>query len=67
MQRLSHHRVFCHADFSKLPLGQWAAKSDSSRLTPGGRHIQGRTGLPAALANVYAEIIGLGRGSHHEA
>jgi integrase len=31
------------------------------RLTPGGRHVQKRTGLPTALANIYAEIHGLGR------
>jgi hypothetical protein len=63
MQSLSHHRTFCHADFAKLPLGQWATKSDATLLTPGGRHVQARTGLPAGLANLYAEIVGLGQAS----
>jgi hypothetical protein len=67
MQRLSYNRAYCHADFAKLPLGQWATKSDTTQLTPGGRHVQARTGLPAGLSNIYAEIIGLGRGYHHEA
>ena len=61
MQRLPYDRAFCHADFTKLPLGQWATKSDKTRLTPGGRHIQARTGLPAGLANAYAELVGLGQ------
>ena len=61
MSRLSHHRAQCHADFSTLPLGLWAKLADSRRLTPGGRHVQKRTGLSAALANTYAEIHGLGR------
>jgi hypothetical protein len=61
MLSLPHHRPSCHADFSTLPLGLWAARADLGRLTPGGRHVQKRTGLPAALANIYAEINGLGR------
>jgi hypothetical protein len=63
MQRLSHNRAYCHADFAKLPLGQWATKSDTPLLTPGGRHVQTLTGLPAGLANLYAEIVGLGQRS----
>jgi len=61
MARVSHHRAGCHADFFTSPLGLWAVQSDLVRLTPGGRHIQKRTGLPAALANAYADIHGLGR------
>jgi hypothetical protein len=64
MAILSHHRTSCHANFATSPLGLWAAQAaDLGRMTPGGRHIQKRTGLPAALANIYAEIHGLGRGA----
>jgi hypothetical protein len=63
MLRIPHHRTSYHADFATLPLGLWAARADIGRLTPGGRHIQKRTGLPAAIANIYAEIHGLGRDS----
>jgi hypothetical protein len=61
MLRLPHHRTSCHADFSTLPLGLWATRAELGRLTPAGRHVQKRTGLPAAIANIYAEIHGLGR------
>jgi hypothetical protein len=61
MARISHHRTSCHADFFTSPLGLWAIQADLGRLTPGGRHVQKRTGLPAAVANIYAEINGLGR------
>jgi hypothetical protein len=29
-------------------------------LTPGGRHVQRRTGLPATIANLHAALNGLG-------
>jgi hypothetical protein len=61
MPRISHHRRHCHADFFTSPLGLWASQVASERLTPGGRHVQRRTGLPAALANICAEVNGLGR------
>jgi hypothetical protein len=63
MARIPHSRTSCHADFSTLPLGLWAAGKGLTGVTPGGRHIQKRTGLPAPIANAYAEIHGLGRES----
>jgi hypothetical protein len=60
MPRISHHRTTCD-DFFTSALGLWATQADLGRLTPGGRHVQKRTGLPAAIANIYAEINGLGR------
>jgi hypothetical protein len=61
MSIVPHHRRACHGDFATTPLGLWASQTDLGRLTPGGRHIKNRTGLPAAIANLYAEINGLGR------
>jgi hypothetical protein len=61
MQPLSHHRASCHADFLTLPLGEWSRRTALEQLTPGGRHIQARTGLSTSLANVLAEVHGLGR------
>jgi hypothetical protein len=63
MHSVSHHRAYCHADFLTLPLGEWSRRTDLERLTPGGRHIQAKTGISAAMANTYAEIHGLGRRS----
>ena len=62
MPSIAHHRTKCHADFLTSPLGVWATQAESRRLTPGGRHVQKRTGLPAVIADIYAEINGLGRG-----
>ena len=63
MHTLSHHRAFCHADFLTLPLGEWSKRTGLEPLTPGGRHVQARTGLSPAMANIYAEINCLGKGS----
>jgi hypothetical protein len=61
MQRIPRRRVRSHADFNSTPLGHWAAvHKDDAILTPGGRHVQRRTGLPASLANLYAALNGLG-------
>ncbi len=60
MARISHHRACYHADFFTLPLGLWTIQAEKARLTQGGRHVQKRTGIPAALANLYAEMNGLG-------
>ena len=38
-----------------------ARHHDDAILTPGGRHVQRLTGLPASLANLHAEVNGLGR------
>ena len=63
MHSISHHCAFCHADFLTSPLEEWSRRTDLERLTPGGRHIQAKTGIPAAMANIYAEVHGLGRRS----
>ena len=63
MARVSHPRTHCHADFSTSPLGLWATQADLMTLTPGGRHVQRRAGVPTAIANIHAEINGLGRKS----
>jgi hypothetical protein len=52
--------VQCHVDFDLTPLGSYARRHDDAVLTPGGRHVQRLTGLPASLANLYAALNGLG-------
>lgn len=61
MQKIQRHRVRRHDDFSTTPLGAYARHREDAILTPGGRHVQSRTGLPASLANLLAEVNGLGR------
>ncbi len=63
MHSVSHHQAFCHADFLTSPLEEWSRRTDLERLTPGGRLIQARTGLSTAMANIYAEVHGVGRRS----
>jgi hypothetical protein len=61
MARIPRNRVQSHADFVFTPLGQFAVSRDAAILTPGGRYVQRLTGLPASLANLHAEVNGLGR------
>ena len=58
--RLPRNRAQNQLSFDLTPLGQYAARRDAVVLTPGGRYIQRRYGLPASLANLYAAINGLG-------
>jgi hypothetical protein len=60
MKKIPRHRVQCHVDFDLTPLGSYARRHDDAVLTPGGRHVQRLTGLPASLANLYAALNGLG-------
>ena len=60
MQKISRNRLKSHADFDLTPLGQYGVNRDAAILTPGGRYVQRRSGLPASLANLYAAINGLG-------
>jgi hypothetical protein len=60
MQKIQRHRLRSHDDFFTTPLECSARHHDDAILTPGGRHVQRRTGLPANLANLYAAINGLG-------
>jgi hypothetical protein len=60
MKRIPRNRVQSHADFELTPLGNFAVSRDVAILTPGGRHVQRRTGLPASIANLYAAINGIG-------
>jgi len=61
MSRIPRNRVRSHDDFFTTPLGHWARHHDDAILTPGGRHVQRLTGLPASLANLHAAINGLGK------
>jgi len=61
MPKIPPHRARSHSDFSSTPLGYWARHRDDAILTPGGRHVQRLTGLPASLANRFAELNGIGR------
>jgi hypothetical protein len=46
-----------------LPLFQWSAGRNVPSFTAGGQWVHRRTGLPPALANVVAELAGVGRES----
>jgi hypothetical protein len=61
MPIISRERANSHADFILTPLGNWGRRQDAAVLTPGGKHVQRLTGLPASLANLFAELNGLGR------
>ena len=48
--------------WSSTPLGRWAGVlRDDAVLTPGGRYVQRRTGLPTQLANLFAELNSIGQ------
>jgi hypothetical protein len=61
MKRIPRQRTQSHVDFDLTPLGSWYRHRDDAVLTPAGRHVQRLTGLPASLANLHAELNGLGR------
>jgi hypothetical protein len=60
MKTIPRNHAKSHADFYLTPLGQYGLSRDAAVLTPGGRYVQRRSGLPASLANLYAAINGLG-------
>jgi hypothetical protein len=60
MKAITRHKPPCQYDFVTTPLGQWATKRDEAILTPGGRYVKDRSGLPSRLANLFAELNGLG-------
>jgi hypothetical protein len=60
MRRISrrpqnHHRL------SVLPLFQWADAQSIRQLTTGGRYVHRRHHVPRELANLVAELAGIGR------
>jgi hypothetical protein len=59
MRKISHRPPVRHGLFD-LPLFQWATARDAPRLTTGGRHVHRRHHVPRELANVVAELAGLG-------
>jgi hypothetical protein len=60
MKAIPRRKSPCQADFVTTPLGQWATSREEAILTPGGRYIRDRSGLPVRLANLFAELNGLG-------
>jgi len=61
MKAITHRKPPCQVDFVTTPLGRWAANSrDEATLTPGGRYVRERCGLPVRIANLVAELNGLG-------
>jgi hypothetical protein len=59
MKRILHHNPQ-RQSFSDGPLADAGDESASQGFTPGGAYIHRRTGLPAGLSNVLAELNGLG-------
>jgi hypothetical protein len=60
MKNISRRKSSCQSDLVTTPLGHWGANRDEAILTPGGRHVRDRTGLPIRIANLVAELNGLG-------
>jgi hypothetical protein len=60
MSRISHRFPKENIGFEFTPLGRWGARRDEAILTPAGRFVQRRTGLPARIANLIADLNGLG-------
>jgi hypothetical protein len=62
MRRIPHRRSI-RQDVFDLPLFRWSAMRDVPPFTAGGRWVHRRTGLPLTLANVIAELAGVGQAS----
>jgi hypothetical protein len=60
MRKIQHPRRVRHGLF-ELPLFRWSAIREVPPFTVGGRWVHRRTGLPSTLANVVAELAGIGR------
>jgi len=61
MRKIAHRPPVRHGLFD-FPLFHWSASRDMPPLTDGGRWVHRRTGLPPTLANIVAELAGIGRG-----
>jgi hypothetical protein len=60
MRRIPHRRPVRHGLFD-LPLFQWSATRQVSPLTTGGRYLHRRHHVPRELADIIAELAGIGR------
>jgi hypothetical protein len=60
MRRIAHQRRNRHELF-ELPLFRWSAVHCVPPLTTGGQHVHRRHHVPRELANLVAELAGLGR------
>ncbi len=60
MKNISHLKSSCQSDFGATPLSRRGAIREEPILTPGGRYVRDRTGLPIRIANLVAEMNGLG-------
>ena len=61
VKNISRRKLSCQSDFVSTPLGRWGAiNRDEAILTPGGGHVRDRTGLPNRIANLIAELNGIG-------
>jgi hypothetical protein len=59
MRRIAHPGRNRHEVFN-LPLFRWSAARDVPLLTPGGKHVHRRHSVPRELANLVAELAGIG-------
>lgn len=60
MRNISHRKPNRYG-LVGLPLFDWAARFNHPQLTDGGRWLHRRTGLSPTLANLVAELAGIGR------
>jgi hypothetical protein len=59
MRKIPHRPPVRHGLFD-LPLFQWSATRGVPRLTTGGRHVHRRHHVPRDLANLVADLAGIG-------
>jgi|GraSoiStandDraft_4_1057263.scaffolds.fasta_scaffold532122_2 hypothetical protein len=59
MRKIAQRPPVRHGLF-ELPLFRWSAMRDVPPFTDGGRWVHRKTGLPPTVANVIAELAGLG-------
>jgi hypothetical protein len=59
--RKIHRRPPVRHGIFDLPLFRWSAEREAPPFTIGGRWVHRRTGLPPTLANIVAELAGIGR------
>ena len=59
MRRISHPSSVHHELFG-LPLFRWSAARDVPRLTTGGQDVLRRHRVPRELANLVADLAGIG-------
>jgi hypothetical protein len=60
MRKITHRKPVCYG-YCDLPLFVWASSREFPPLTAGGRWLHRRHKVPRELANLVAELAGIGQ------